>query len=332
MRAAVNTMYGPPEVVRILDVPAPEPGADEVLVRVRATTVNRTDCAYRAARPWFMRASTGLRRPYRTILGTEYAGDVVAVGGRVTAFGPGDRVFGYLEGRFGAHAELLAVSETSSIARIPEGVDLDLAAASTEGAHYARSAIRRARVQPGERVLVNGATGGIGSAAVQLLVHLRARVTAVCASEHAELVRGLGADLVIDRFAEDFTARPERYDVVLDAVGKSTFGRCRRILLPGGRYVSTEPGPGWQNLPLAGLTALLPGRLSGARRVVFPFPEDGRHVVEEIKGLLASGAFVPVVDRRYGLETIVEAYRYVETGGKVGNVVIRPEPASNTRQ
>ncbi|GAB3260495.1 NAD(P)-dependent alcohol dehydrogenase [Arthrobacter pigmenti] len=332
MRAAVNTEYGPPGVVRILDVPAPEPAGDEVLIRVRATTVNRTDCAYRAARPWFMRASTGLRRPHQTILGTEYAGEVAAVGGRVTAFGPGDRVFGYCEGRFGAHAELLTVSETSSIARIPEGVDLDLAAASTEGAHYARSAIRRARVQPGERVLVNGATGGIGSAAVQLLAHLDARVTAVCAFEHDELVRALGADLVIDRFAEDFTARPERYDVVLDAVGKSTFGRCRRILLPGGRYVSTEPGPGWQNLPLAGLAPLLPGRLSGRRRVIFPFPEDGRHVVEEIGALLASGAFVPVVDRHYGLEAIVEAYRYVETGEKVGNVVIHPGPASTTHQ
>ncbi|HET7414227.1 MAG TPA: NAD(P)-dependent alcohol dehydrogenase [Arthrobacter sp.] len=332
MRAAVNTDYGPPEVVRVADVPRPEPAGDEVLVHVRATTVNRTDCAYRAARPWFMRTFTGLRRPRRTILGTEYAGDVVAVGNRVTSFGLGDRVFGYCEGRFGAHAELLAVPETSSMARIPEGIGLDLAAASTEGAHYARSAIRRARVKPGERVLVNGATGGIGSAAVQLLAHLGARVTAVCASEHDELVRRLGAEQVVDRFTEDFTARPERYDVVLDAVGKSTFGRCRRTLLPGGRYVSTGLGPGWQNLPLSVLTPLLSSRLWGGRRVVFPFPEDGRHVVEEIGTLLASGALVPAIDQRYELDAIVEAYRYVETGEKVGNVVIHLEPASYTER
>lgn len=327
MRAAVNIEYGPPEVVQVHDVHAPAPVEDEVLVRVHATTVNRTDCAYRAARPWFMRALTGLRRPRHFILGTEYAGDVIAVGPQVTAFSRGDRVFGYCEGQFGAHAELLAVSEISSMARIPEGIDYDHAAASTEGAHYARSAIQRSRVQSGERVLVNGATGAIGSAGVQLLAHLGAQITAVCASEHDALVRGLGAGQVIDRFVEDFTRGDARYDVVFDAVGKSTFGRCRRILLPGGRYVSTELGPGWQNLPLAGLSALRPGRWSG-RRVVFPLPEDGRNVIEEIAELLASGAFIPVVDRYYDLDDIVEAYRYVETGEKVGSVVIRLGSAS----
>lgn len=329
MRAAVTPEYGSPDVVQVVDVAAPEPADDEVLVRVRATTVNRTDCAYRAARPWVLRASAGLRRPRRTVLGTEYAGDVVAVGGRVTGFGPGDRVFGYCEGRFGAHAELMTARETSSIARVPEGVDLDHAAASTEGPHYARSAIRRARVQPGERVLVNGATGAIGSAAVQLLVHRRASVTAVCAAEHEHLLRELGAELVVDRFAEDFTARPETYDVVLDAVGTSTFGRCRRILRPGGRYVSTDPGPGWQNLAWSALSALgsrLPGRPSRGRRVVFPFPEVGRQVIEEIGELLASGDLVPVIDRRCGLEEIVAAHRYVDAGQKVGSVVVHPGP------
>lgn len=328
MRAAVNIEYGPPEVVQVHDVQTPELAGDEVLVRVRATTVNRTDCAYRAARPWFMRTFTGVRRPRHSILGSEYAGDVVAVGRQVTTFSQGDRVFGYCEGRFGAHAELLAVSETSSIARIPQGIDYDHAAASTEGAHYARSAIQRSRVQSGERVLVNGGTGAIGSAGVQLLAHLGAQITAVCASEHDALVRGLGAGQVIDRFVEDFTRGDARYDVVFDAVGKSTFGRCRRILLPGGRYVSTELGPGWQNLPLAGFAALLPGRLSGRRRVVFPLPEDGQHVIEELAGLLASGAFMPVVDRYYDLDEIVEAYRYVEKGEKVGSVVIRLGSAS----
>lgn len=326
MRAAVNTRYGPPDVVRVQEVPDPEPAGGEVLVRVRAATVNRTDCAYRAAQPWFMRGLTGLRRPRRTVLGTEYGGEVVAVGEGATDLTVGDQVFGYCEGRFGAHAELLAVAEDSMIARIPDGVDVTRAAASTEGAHYARSAIRRAGVRPGERVLVIGATGGIGSAAVQLLAHLGAHVSAVCAAEYGDLVRGLGAELVIDRFTEDVTTRSERYDVVVDAVGKSSFAACRPILRPAGRCVSSELGPGGQNLPLAALGAMgsrMPGPHSGARRVVFPFPDEGRHVAREIAGLLASGAFSPVIDREYGLDEIVEAYRYVETGEKVGSVVNR---------
>ncbi|MFB9072279.1 zinc-binding dehydrogenase [Citricoccus parietis] len=181
-------------------------------------------------------------------------------------------------------------------------------------------------MRSGDRVLVIGATGGIGSAAVQLLAHLGAKVSAVCAAEHGELVRGLGAELVIDRFTEDVTARPERYDVVVDAVGKSTFAACRPILLPGGRYVSSELGPGGQNLPLSVLGAVaakMPRQLSAARRVVFPYPEEGQHVAQEIAGLLGSGAFSPVIDREYGLDEIVEAYRYVESGEKVGSVVIR---------
>lgn len=325
MRAAVNTEYGPPEVVHVREVPDPEPADGEVLVRVHMATVNRTDCAYRAAHPWFMRTLTGLRRPRRTILGTEQAGEVVAVGEGVLDLTVGDQVFGYCEGRFGAHAELLVVPEDSMIARTPPGVDVKKAAVSTEGAHYARSAIRRAGVRPGDRVLVIGATGGIGSAAVQLLALLGAQVNAVCAAEHADLVRGLGAELVIDRFTEDFTARSERYDVVVDAVGKSTFGACRPILVPGGRYVSSELGPGGQNLPLSALGALgsrMPGRLAPARRVVFPFPDEGREVAQEIAGLLASGAFSPVIDREYGLGEIVDAYRYVESGEKVGSVVL----------
>lgn len=189
---------------------------------------------------------------------------------------------------------------------------------ATEGFHYARSAIRRAGVQPGDQVLVNGATGGIGSAAVQQLAALGAIVTAVCAGEHADLVRGLGAEQVVDYTSEDFTRLPYRFDVVIDAVGKSTFGRCRRILRPGGVYVSSELGPGWQNLPLSLLGMLRRGR----QRVVFPVPEEGQSVVEEIRDHLAAGTFRPVIDRTYPLEEIVAAYRYVETGQKIGNVVV----------
>lgn len=318
MRAAVCTRYGPPEVVSVTEVPAPVPGPGELLVRVVVTTVNRTDCAYRAAKPFFMRSVTGLRRPRRTILGTEFAGEVVEAGAAVDRFAVGDRVFGYCEGPFGAHAELVVVAQDSMVATTPAHIRDDEAAAATEGCHYASSAIRRAGVRPGDHVLVNGATGGIGSAAVQLLTAMGATVTAVCTGEHSELVRRLGADHVVDYLAEDFTRTSTRYDVVIDAVGKSTFGSCRRILKPAGVYVSSELGPGWQNLPLALVGLLRRGR----KRVVFPVPDEGQSVVEAIRDHLVAGTFRPVIDRSYPLEDIVEAYRYVGSGQKLGNVVI----------
>jgi NADPH:quinone reductase-like Zn-dependent oxidoreductase len=322
VRAAVQERYGPPEVVRVTDVPTPVPGADDLLIRVSATTVNRTDCAYRAARPFvIMRLAAGLTRPRRPVLGCEFAGVVAGVGGGVTSFAVGDRVFGWVEGRFGAHAEYLAVPETASMAITPATVPDGVAAAATEGSHYALSVIRGTRVRAGHDVLVNGATGAIGSAAVQLLRNLGARVTAVCGPESLDLVRSLGADRVIDRTAEDFTRDDASYDVVIDAVGKSTFGRCRRLLKPGGRYASSELGPRAQNPFLALVTPLARGR-----RVVFPIPRDDPRMMAEIGDLMAAGSFRPLVDRRYPLEQIVDAYRYVETGQKTGSVVIEVAP------
>ena len=258
MRAAVHTRYGAPDVVQIVEVAAAVPQANEVLVRVHATTVNRTDCGFRAAKPFITRFFTGLRRPRVTIIRTEFAGVVEAVGGGVTGFEVGDRVFGYSEGRFGCHAELLTVPQDGSIASIPANLTFAEAAPGTEGAHYALAFIRKAKIQRGQTVLVNGATGAIGSAAVQLLKSLGVRVTAVCDTVHFGLVSGLGADRVVDYTREDFTQDGQQYDAVLDAVGKSTFGRCRRLLKPGGRYLSSEPGPFWQNPVLALVTPLLP--------------------------------------------------------------------------
>lgn len=267
MRAAVHTRYGPPEVVQVTEVETPAPAADELLVRVHATTVNRTDCGYRTPTPAFARLLFGLRRPRSTILGNEFAGEVVAVGGAVTAFAPGDRIFGYVEGRFGGHAEYLTVAQDGLIAAMPEGVTYAQVAPATEGAHYALSMIRRAQVEAGDTVCVYGATGAIGSAAVQLLKVLGVTVTAVCATPHLELVEHLGADRVIDYTAEDFTAAGQVHDLVIDAVGKTSFARCRRLLKPGGVYVSSDLGPFGQNPLLALVTPLLSGRT-----VHFPFP------------------------------------------------------------
>jgi len=320
MKAAVCTKYGPPEVVVISEVGKPATKDNGVLVKVLATTVNRTDCAYRAARPFFMRFLTGLIRPRSTVLGTEFAGVVEEVGSGVTSFEVGDKVFGYNEGPFGAHAEYMSIPEDGSVATMPAGVTYQQAAPGTEGAHYALAHIRAAKIHSGQDILVYGASGAIGSAAVQLLKSMGARVTAVCDTGHVELVRGLGADRVIDYTAQDFTKDVQRYDVVLDSVGKSSFSECRRLLRPRGIYISSELGPLAQN-PFRALI----GPLHGGKKVMFPIPKHDQVMVGHFKNLIESGEFRPVIDRAYPLDQIVEAYRYVESGQKTGNVVISLE-------
>ena len=317
MQAAVQARYGPPEVVQIAEVDRPGIGDHEVLVQVHATTVNRTDCACRAAHPFFMRLFTGLVRPRATVLGNEYAGVVEAVGPGVTAFSVGAKVFGYNEGPFGAHAQYLAVPEDASIATMPANLTYVEAAPSTEGAHYALAQIRGAKITSGQHVLVIGATGAIGSAAVQLLKNLDVQVTAVCGPDQVDLVIGLGADRVIDYTTEDFTQDHQRYDAVLDSVGKSSFRQCRPLLKPAGIYISSELGPYAQNPFLALLSPLQRGK-----RVKFPIPKHDQEMMGFFRDLIASGAFKPVIDRAYPLRQIVEAYRYVETGQKIGSVVI----------
>jgi NADPH:quinone reductase-like Zn-dependent oxidoreductase len=310
-------------VVGVSDVDRPVPEDSDVLVRVLMSSVNRTDCGFRSGKPFAVRLFTGLRGPRAGILGTEFAGVVEAMGSAVTSLAIGDRVFGFREWRFGAHAEYLTAPADGAIATIPDGVSDELAAASTEASHYALTNIRAARIRPGQDVLVYGATGAIGSAAVQFLHHMGVQVTAVCDTAHLDLARGLGADRVIDRTAEDFTKDHHFYDVVFDAVGKSTFGRCMRLLKPRGIFLSTDLGPYGQN-PVLALTT----PVGGGRRLKFPIPRprDAR-AIAEIRGLLESGAFRPVIDRHYPLDEIVEAYRYVETGQKIGNLVIDITPA-----
>jgi NADPH:quinone reductase-like Zn-dependent oxidoreductase len=324
MKAAVNTRYGPPEAVRVSEVDRPAVGSREVLVRVHVATVNRTDCGFRAGKPWFVRFFTGLFKPKATIQGCEFAGAVEMVGDGVTSFRAGDRVFGFSEFKLGAHAEYLSIAEDGAVATMPADMTFEEVAPATEGSHYALSLIARAGVGSGQRVLVNGATGAIGSAAVQLLKRVGAHVTAVCDSATAEMVRGLGADRIIDRSIEDFTKEDRTYDVVLDAVGKSSFGRCKRLLTPRGIYLSSDLGPLSQNPLLAATT-----RLTGGKRVMFPIPpryDQAR--VSSFKEMMEAGEFMPIIDRAYPLDEIVDAYRYVESGRKIGNVVIRIVPAT----
>jgi len=322
MRAVLTTTYGGPEVARLGEIPVLSPGPKELLVKIHASTVNRTDCAYRAGAPRIARAVYGLTAPNSKVLGCEFAAQVVEAGDEAKGeFSVGDHIFGYVEGQeSGGHAEYMVVPADGSIARIPDGVSFESAAAATEGAHYALAMMRRAGVGSGTKVLVNGATGSIGSAAVQLCVAAGAEVTAVCGGQHIQVVRRMGAARVIDYETEDFTAldMEEAFDVVLDAVGKSTFGKCRRLMKANGIYTSSELGPWWQNPFLALVTLWFPWR-----RLIFPIPVHDKAMVEYFASLQVQGKYKPLIDREYRMEHIIEAYTYVESGRKIGNVILK---------
>ena len=317
MKAIVHTKYGSPAVLRFMEVERPVPKDDEVLIRVHATTVNRTDCGFLRAEPFFVRAVSGLLRPKATILGSELAGEVEAAGKAVTAFEQGDQVFGLTGMHFGAHAEYVCLPENAAIAAKPASMDYEEAAAVCDGAMLAIAFIRWADLQAGQRVLVNGADGSIGSAAVQLATYYGAQVTAVCRTKNLELVRSLGADEAIDYTKADFTECGQTFDAVFDAVGKSSFRKCSELLNKGGVYLSSELGFLAQN-PLLALWT--PG--IGGKRIKFPVPKVNKTDVCFFKELVEAGKYKAVIDRRLPLEQIVEAYRYVETGQKTGNLVI----------
>lgn len=317
MRAAVLDRYGQPEVLRIEEVDRPVPAPDEVLVRVHAATVNRNDCSWRRATPFVQRAMSGWRGPKARILGDEFAGTVADVGSDVTRFAVGDEVFGvraYLGEGFGCQAEYLVARETSGIARKPSNVSFEEAAAACDGALSALPFLRRAGVGPGTRVLIYGASGAIGSAAVQIASHLGAEVIAFAGARNLELVKSLGAAEAFDYAQHDPALTDRPYDVIFDAVGKLSFLRMRRALTPRGAFGSAG---GLLNFAMAPLTAR-----SRGRRVFFSAPGFSQPNVRFLAGLMESGAFRPVIDRTYPLDEVVDAARYVETERKTGNVVL----------
>ncbi len=319
MKAISHTEYGSPDVLKLSVTDKPIPDNKEVLIRVYATTVNRTDCAMLSATPFIMRFFTGLLRPKNTISGTDFAGIVEAVGKDVTTLRIGERVFGFDDSGISSHAEFMTLSEDKAIAGIPDNITFEQAAASIEGAHYAFNMINKVALKSGQKVLVNGASGAIGSSAVQLLSYYGARITAVCNTKNIELVKSLGAERVIDFTKEEFIAASnEKYQFIFDTVGKSSFTKCKPLLNSGGVYISSEPGSMVQNPVLALLTPL-----AGNKKVVFPIPFNIKKSVLLIKKLFEEGKFQAVIDRTYPLEDIAEAYRYVMTGQKTGSVVIR---------
>jgi len=323
MKAIVYTNYGPPDVLQLKEVATPVPKDNELFIKVKAATVNRTDCANLSAKPFIMRFSLGLLKPINSILGTEFSGIVEAVGKEVSSFKVGDKVFGFDDGVLSSYAEYLTISEDKGIGSMPEGLNFEQAACSIEGVHYAYNFINKVALKKGDKVMVNGASGGIGSATVQLLKYIGVEVTAVCATKNIELMKTLGARKVIDYTKEDFTKDNEKYECVFDSVGKSSFGKCKRLLKPGGVYISSELGWMIQNVFFSLYTAIfgsMPGK--SKKKVKFPYPPNIKRSVLYIKKLIEEGKYKSVIDRSYPLEQVADAFGYVSKGLKTGNVVI----------
>jgi len=315
MKAVVHEHYGPPEVLRLAEVERPVPAADELLVRVRATTVTRTDTGLRSAAYFISRFVTGLLRPKNRILGMEFAGEVEAVGAAVTEFKVGDAVFGGTGS--GAWAEYVCIRERDPVAHRPANMTFEQAASVFDGAELALACLRKAEPLRGRSIVIYGASGSIGTAAVQLASHFGAQVTAVCSTKNVELVRSLGADEVLDYTQEDFTQNRKVYDVIFDSVGKHSFRRSRGSLKPGGIFLETDLGFMW-HVPLL----LLLTRWIGSKKVKMGIPRYTKHDLLFLKELIEAGEYRAVIDRRYPLDDVIEAVTYVETGRKAGNVVL----------
>ena len=321
MKALVYEDYGPPEVLKLQDVVKPEPGEGEILVRVRAAAVTTADTTFRKGDSFSIRLAAGLRKPRKRILGTEFAGDVEAVGNGVTHFKPGDPVFAATGAAFGAHGEFVCLREDGAVARMPSNMTHDEAASLCDGAMTALPFLRdHGRVRSGQTLLINGASGSVGSAAVQLAKHYGAHVIAVCSTGNVDRVRALGADEVIDYTREDFTRRRGAYHVVFDAVGKSSFARCKEALTDGGIYLSTVPTLGM-------FADMLWTRFFGGKRAVLALtglrpPGEKKKDLCLLKELAETGRIRAVIDGRYPWEDSAQAHRRVDSGHKQGTVLL----------
>jgi NADPH:quinone reductase-like Zn-dependent oxidoreductase len=333
MRAAVFDRFGGPEVVRLADIAVPQYGPHDIRIRVAASTVSAADHRMRArdlpsGLALLALPVVGMFRPRRRVLGMDFAGTIEAVGAAVTRFKPGEEVVGMTGSAFGGHAEYVVLSETAAIAMMPEDLSHEDAVALVFGGHTISECIRQCAIRPGDEVLVNGAAGAVGSAAVQVAKHFGARVTAVTSARNAELARRLGADRVIDYREEDFAAGDEHYDVIFECVGNAPFERVDRVLKPGGALLQVT----------VDLKALLGAkgysRRSGKRVIPITFT-PGAEDVEFALRLYREGGLAPVVDRTYRLDEIVEAHRYVDTGRKRGSVIVQiahPHRQANPEQ
>ncbi len=329
MKAIVVTQFGPPEVLQLRELEKPSPKDHEVLVRVHATSVGFGDLLvrnFRSVTPrhfnmpflfWLIaKLSIGLSRPKVTVLGSEFSGTVEAVGKNVTRFKPDDAVFGYLGQTMGAYAEFVCMKETDCIARKPENMTFEQAAVVPYGATMALSLLRSVKIYPGKRVLINGASGGIGAAAVQIAKHSGAQVVGVCGTLRMDFVRSLGADRVVDYTKEDFTALGESFDVVFDVLGKTTFARTKEVLAPDGTLL-------FASFKTKALMQMLWTRITGGKRVVCAIAPGSRKDLEAVKELIEKGVITAEIDKTFRLDQAADAHRYVEEGQRRGKIAIR---------
>lgn len=323
MKALRYENYGPyQEVLQVVEIPKPSFKENEVLVKVHAVTVNRTDTAIVPATYFAMRFFTGLFRPRLKTPGTDFAGEVVAIGASVTNFKVGDRVYGLNDEGLSSQAEFMSISSSAGITKIPKGVSYVDAVASLEGFHYSLNTINKISINKGDHFLVNGASGGIGSATVQLLKYYGAEVTAVTNTKNLDRIKALGADEVIDYLKEDFSKRDQQYHYILDTVGKSSYKKCKPLLLDKGCYISSELGENWANIRLSLWTPFSSLFTTHKKRVKFPIPSKIKDSLALSQQLLREDKYRPLIDRSYPLDDIVSAYRYVSQGEKTGNVII----------
>ena len=317
MRAAIRHQHCNPDDLIIRQVPLPVMGKNDILIKVKASTVNRTDCGVLSGKPWLIRCFIGLFKPARPITGTDFAGIVVAKGCNIKHLNVEDNVYGFFDEGLCSHAEYVMVNEKRAVLKKPENITYEQVAASLEGAHYAYYFLHKLNLKKGVKVLVNGGTGAIGNSALQFLKHLNVEVTITCDTDYVEVLELQGADKVIDYTRQDFTKLNEQFDYIFDAVGKSSFGKCKPLLKPKGIYISSELGRYWQNPLLALLGPFMPGR-----RVKFPLPFSVHRSIQFINKLLADGNFKPLIDKRYRFDEINKAYKYVMSGQKKGNVIV----------
>lgn len=317
MIAAVYKMYGSPNVVHLKELPKPVTTAGQILVKIHTTTVNRTDTGFRSAYYVISRLFSGLFYPKQPVLGCEYSGIIESLGNCVNGFSVGDAVFGYDDQNFGGHAEYKLVNRNSLISKIPTSINISHAAALTEGSHYALSNIRAAKVTKASTVMVYGATGAIGSASVQLLKHFGAFVVAVAGTDHQETIKNLGADIAIDYQTQDFLQTSYRFDFIFDAVGKTSYAKCKPLLKKTAIYGSTELGKNSQNVLLSLVTSFRKGK-----KVIFPFPKFEIEDLELLKQLAQDEKFKPLIDRTFPFDQIRDAHIYVDAGQKIGNVLV----------
>lgn len=315
MIASIGRQYTTPSNIKTEHIDQPIPTENKVLVKVHATTVNRTDCANLTAKPFIMRFVLGLLQPKKIIIGTDFAGEVIAVGANIKSLHIGDNVFGFSDAGAESQAEYLTATE-QDLFPIPEKISYKEAAASLEGAHYAYSFMHKVDILPGQNILINGATGGIGSALLQFVKQYDVKITATCNTKNISLIQALGADKVYDYTQEDFTTDTSQYDFIFDAVGKSTFGKCKPLLKENGIYISSELGPYAQNVFYPLLTSW------SSKKVIFPIPFNKSKTIPYITARLEQGQFKPVIDREYSLADISKAYAYVMTEEKTGNVIV----------